>query len=266
MGFFIQHLSHNLLLEENGKKLRVVGYLSPRGSRGDKKQSLSRFLSQLKAKNPLFLDGKAFFRYEREFDWVAHFKNSFQPRQVAPGWWVVSPWNKGHSENEIIIEPKMAFGTGEHATTQLCWQAALGLVRPGMAVLDFGTGSGLLAMLAAKLGAAKVLGIDNDSLAVDNAKENIGLNKAGPKVKIVWGSVEAIPNGIFDLIFANLILSQVKGFFPRFNKALKKEGFLIASGILSYQVPELVRFLSRQKAEVVALGRDSDWAALIISP
>ncbi len=266
VGFFIQNLTHNLLLEENGKKMRVVGYLSPRLPIGEKKRRLTQYLSQLKTANPGFLPGRAFVRYEKEFDWVAQFKKSFKPRQMAPDWWVAAPWHKGRHQNEIIIEPKMAFGTGEHATTQLCCQAALSLVQPGMKVLDFGTGSGILAILASKLGASKVLGIDNDSLAIENAQENVDLNKAGSKVKLTMGSIDAVPNEKYDLIFANLILAQVKEFFPRFKKALKKDGLLIASGILTYQLAELQRFLNKQKAELVAFGRDCDWAALAISP
>ncbi|HXF49710.1 MAG TPA: 50S ribosomal protein L11 methyltransferase [Verrucomicrobiae bacterium] len=266
VGFFVQNLSHNLLLEENGKKMRVVGYLSPRLSIQEKKQHLARFLSELKAANPRCLPGRALVRYEKEFDWVEEFKKSFRPRQVAPGWWVAAPWHKGRHKNEIIIEPKMAFGTGEHATTQLCCQAALGLVRPGMKVLDFGTGSGILAILAAKLGVEGVLGIDNDSLAIENAEENAILNRVGQKVKLKLGSIEAVPDEKYDLIFANLILSQVKQFFPRFKKALKKDGLLVASGVLTYQLAELGRFLNEQGAGLVAFGRDCDWAALVVSP
>jgi ribosomal protein L11 methyltransferase len=266
VGFFIQNLSHNLLMEENGKKLRVVGYLSTRLPIAEKKQALAQFLFRLQSNNPRFQAGRAFVRYEKEFDWVAQFKKSFQPRQVAPGWWVAAPWHKGRHRNEMVIEPKMAFGTGEHATTQLCCQAALGLVKPGMKVLDFGTGSGILAILAVKLGGSEVLGIDNDSLAIENAQENVVLNRAGSKIKLKLGSIDAIPDEKFDLIFANLILSQVKGFFPRFKRALKKEGLLIASGILTYQLAELGRFLNEQQAELVSFGRDCDWAALVISP
>ena len=266
VGFFIQKLSHNLLLEENGNKMRVVGYLSPRLPIKERKQELSRYLSDLQVVNPRYLPGRAFVRYEKEFDWVGQFKKSFQPRQVAPGWWVAAPWHKGRHKNEIIIEPKMAFGTGEHATTQLCCQAALGLVKPGMKILDFGTGSGILAILAAKLGASEVLGIDNDALATENAEENAGLNKTGSKVKLALGSIETVPGEKYDLIFANLILSQVKAFFPRFRKALKKEGLLVASGILTYQLADLGRFLKENRAELAAFGRDCDWAALVISP
>jgi ribosomal protein L11 methyltransferase len=266
VGFFVQNLSHNLLLEENGKKMRVVGYLSPRLPIKEKKQRLARYLSELKAANPRYLPGRASVRYEKEFDWVGEFKKSFQPRQVAPDWWVAAPWHKGRHPNEIIIEPKMAFGTGEHATTQLCCQAALGLVRPGMKVLDFGTGSGILAILAAKLGASSVLAIDNDALATENADENTALNGVGSKVKSALGSIEAVPNEKYDLIFANLILSQVEEFFPRFKKALKKDGLLVASGILTYQLADLGHFLKANRAELVAFGRDCDWAALVVSP
>lgn len=266
VGFFIQNLSHNLLLEENGKKMRVIGYLSPRLPVREKKQRLVRYLSQLKTANPRFLPGRAFVRYEKEFDWVAQFKKSFQPRPVAPSWWVAAPWHKGKHKNEIIIEPKMAFGTGEHPTTQLCCQAALGLVKPGMKILDFGTGSGILAILAAKLGAAGVLGIDNDALAIENAEENARLNRVGSKIELKLGSLEAVADEKYDLIFANLILAQVKEFFPRFKEALKKDGLLVASGILVYQFPQLAHFLNKRKAKIAAFGRDCDWAALVIAP
>lgn len=265
-GFFIQHLSHNLLLEENGRKLKITGYLSAREPVARKKRELANFLSGLQAENRRFLPGRAFVRYEKEFDWVAQFRRSFQPLPIAPDWWVAPPWKKGLHKNEIIIEPKMAFGTGEHATTQLCCQAAVALVRSGMKVLDFGTGSGILVILAAKLGASEVVGIDNDSLAVENAKENVSLNSVSKKVRLHLGSTEKIPKEKYDLIFANLILSQVENFFPKFKAVLKPAGFLVASGILTYQLPELKRFLVRQKAKLVALGRDLDWACLVISP
>jgi ribosomal protein L11 methyltransferase len=266
VGFFIQNLSHNLLLEESGQKMRVVGYLSPRLPIQEKKQRLARYLSELKAANPRYLPGRASVRYEKEFDWVGQFKKSFQSRQVAPGWWVAAPWHKGRHKNEIIIEPKMAFGTGEHATTQLCCQAALGLVKPRMKVLDFGTGSGILAILAVKLGASEVLGIDNDALAVENAEENARLNRVNRKIKLKLGSIEAVPDEKYDLIFANLIRSQVKEFFPRFKKALKQNGLLVASGILTYQLADLGRFFRENEAKLVAFGRDCDWAALVIAP
>jgi len=265
-GFFIQNLSHNLLLEENGKKLKVIGYVSTQDSVAQKKIKLADFLFQLSLEKPHFFPGKASVRYEKEFDWVAQSKKGFRPRQIAPDCWVAPPWKRGSHKNEIIIEPKMAFGTGEHATTQLCCQAAAALVRPGMKVLDFGTGSGILAILAAKLGASKIVGIDNDSLAVENAQENITLNKVSKQIQLRLGSFEKIQNEKYDLIFANLILSQIISFFPHFTAALKPVGFLVASGILTHQLPQLKKFLTRRKAELIALGRDSDWACLVIAP
>ncbi len=265
-GFFIQNISHNLLLEENGKKLKITGYLSVKQSGKEKKQMLAEFLARMSEENSGFLRGKATLRYEKEFDWVEEFRRNFQPRQIAPGWWIAPPWKKGLHKNEIIIEPKMAFGTGEHATTQLCCQAACALVKPGMKVLDFGTGSGILAILSAKLGASKVTAIDNDSLATENAEENIKLNRVSGKVRVLLGSVEAIPKEKHDLIFANLILNQVKEFFPAFCAALKPNGILVTSGILTHQLPELSKFFTRNRAEVVAVGWDEDWAALVVSP
>jgi ribosomal protein L11 methyltransferase len=265
-GFFIQNISHNLLLEENGKKLKITGYLSARRSSKEKKRMLAEFLARMAHENAGFLRGKASLRYEKEFDWVEQFRRSFQPRQVAPGWWIAPPWKKGLHKNEIIIEPKMAFGTGEHATTQLCCQAACALVKPGIKVLDFGTGSGILSILSAKLGASKITAIDNDSLAVENAEENVRLNKVSGKVCVLLGSVDAIPQEKFDLIFANLILNQVKEFLPAFRTALKPKGLLVVSGILTHQLPQLSKFFARSRTEVVALGRDLDWAALVVSP
>jgi ribosomal protein L11 methyltransferase len=135
-----------------------------------------------------------------------------------------------------------------------------------MKVLDFGTGSGILAILAAKLGASSVLAIDNDALATENADENARLNRVSRRIKLKLGSIEAVPDKKYDLIFANLILSQVKEFFPRFKKALKKDGLLVASGILTYQLADLGHFLKANRAELVAFGRDCDWAALVVSP
>jgi ribosomal protein L11 methyltransferase len=135
-----------------------------------------------------------------------------------------------------------------------------------MKVLDFGTGSGILSILSAKRGASKVIAVDNDSLATENAEENIKLNRVSGEVQVLLGSVDVIPKERFDLIFANLILNQVKELFPAFRAAMKQDGVLVVSGILIHQLPELFRLFARNRAEVVALGRDEDWAALVVSP
>lgn len=138
------------------------------------------------------------------------------------------------SEDEIVltIDPKMSFGTGEHATTRLVMEMLEEIVKGGERVLDVGTGTGILAIAAVKLGAASATGIDNDGWCLENGMENISQNNVEESVKILTGELKDIPAEKFDIVLANIqkdVLLQLSGDFGDY---IKKGGFLILSGIL----------------------------------
>jgi ribosomal protein L11 methyltransferase len=135
----------------------------------------------------------------------------------------------------IVIRPSMGFGTGHHATTRLCLRALQAVDVNGRAVLDIGTGSGVLAIAAARLGAAGALGIDNDPDAVESARENLTLNPEAHRISFECADLMAQPLPWADLVLANLTGSLLARAAPALLAAIGSGGILIVSGLLAHQ-------------------------------
>ncbi|GAB6282995.1 MAG: 50S ribosomal protein L11 methyltransferase [Ignavibacterium sp.] len=136
--------------------------------------------------------------------------------------------------NEIVItiDPKMSFGTGEHATTKLSLQALEKYVKLNYKVLDVGTGTGILAIAAIKLGASYALGIDNDEWSIENSIENIKRNNVEDKIEIELNEISNINKNEFDLIVANIQKNILMEIAKEIKKKCKENGFIILSGLL----------------------------------
>jgi len=196
-----------------------------------------------------------------DIDWVKSFQQSFQP-VVVNNVVVRSIWDKTHfpGKVEIAIEPKMAFGTGQHETTQLCIAQLIKDIKPGDKVLDLGCGSGILSILAAKLGAAECLGLDIDLVAIDNAKENVVHNNAQDVVKVQFGSMDRITQiAYYDVVVSNLIKEEIFNLYENFMRCLKSEGILILSGILTEQEEEFQGFLKLKNPHGCLVSRKNEW-------
>ncbi len=177
-------------------------------------------------------------------DWNRHWAESVTPVRVGrrivirPSWeFVVVQGN----ELEIILDPKQAFGTGHHATTQLMLEWLEELIRGGESVLDVGTGSGILAMAALKLGAAGAIGIDHDPVALDCAKENARLNSCGSALRLSSQPLADLSGQRFDLIFANLDRRTLLDMAGSLAFHCRSGGRLLLSGVLVDQEEEIVR-------------------------
>ncbi len=136
--------------------------------------------------------------------------------------------------NEIVItiDPKMSFGTGEHATTKLSLQALEKYIKPNYKILDVGTGTGILAIASIKLGASYALGIDIDEWSIENSIENIKLNNVEDKIKIELTEIKNVRENDFDLIIANIQKNILMEIANEIKKKSKENGFLILSGLL----------------------------------
>ena len=166
-------------------------------------------------------------------NWNAVWEGSFEPVTV-PGFCTVrASFHEANPDtpHDIVITPKMSFGTGHHATTRLMMQNMKDMDFGGKRVLDFGTGTGILAILAQQLGAREVLAIDNDEWSVENAVENVATNDAAG-VAIRLGSLEAAGNEPFDIILANINRHILLQYMPQMRSLLKLGGHLLLSGIL----------------------------------
>ncbi|MCB0277218.1 MAG: 50S ribosomal protein L11 methyltransferase [Calditrichaeota bacterium] len=200
-------------------------------------------------------------------DWNAEWKKFFVPRQMVPEVWVRPPWEELPAEasgQSLIIDPQMAFGTGHHETTRLMMLTLMDHPPAGQKILDLGTGSGILAILAAKLGASACLGIDNDPEAIDNARHNAGLNQvAGVDFRV--GTL-ADAAGPYDMILANIHFEVLRELATEFQKYLAPQGLLILSGLLQTDLPaifDIYEAAGWQNAQRLNLN---EWAALLWTP
>jgi ribosomal protein L11 methyltransferase len=160
----------------------------------------------------------------------------------------------------IDIDPGMAFGTGLHATTRLCLCELERYVTSGMHIADVGTGSGILAIAAAHLGAVRVEATDNDPLAVKIALENINLNNVGATVTAVESAVP--PIGTFDIVVANILADVILGMRDALKNAIKPGGLLIASGIIAERAEDVRRGLAQIGFVLQETTNEGDWVAI----
>ncbi len=180
---------------------------------------------------------------ETKVNWNQQWINSYQPIEVGD-FLIVAPWHDVDSKKEkVTIEPAMAFGTGYHETTATCILALSKYVRKGDDIYDVGSGSAILSIVASKLGAHTIKGIEIDSDAIKNAKENIRLNRVD-NVIIEEGNLLAGETTKADVIVANILPVILKDMVNDAYKLVKTNGYLILSGILDERVEEVKELYS----------------------
>ena len=176
-------------------------------------------------------------RYETTFikdqNWNKKWESNFEPVLIAGKVYIRAPFHEKAEgyEFEIIIEPKMSFGTGHHDTTSLMIELMLQNNFEKKAVLDMGCGTALLAILAKKLGAGKITAIDIDEWAFTNSLENIERNEAAD-IAVIQGDVHAIGNEKYDIILANINRNILLSDIPSYYSAMNTDGEIFLSGIL----------------------------------
>jgi ribosomal protein L11 methyltransferase len=203
-------------------------------------------------------------------DWNSAWKKYFTPIPVGSRFVVLPSWLKDepHSAEPIVIEPKMAFGTGHHQTTALCLGAldrlaGEGVLRAGMSFLDLGTGSGILGIAAVKLGLAGV-GLDIDPVAVDNARENAALNGVEDRLDLGTGSIDSIAEDRrFDCILANILANPLVDMAEDIARRLARPGILVLSGILVEQAERVAQAYTAQGLPAPDITTSGEWALLV---
>jgi ribosomal protein L11 methyltransferase len=199
-------------------------------------------------------------------DWLKNWKEYYKPIQVTSRIIIKPPWEKyqvQEGEHVITINPQMAFGTGNHESTQLMILALDELLKNGMQVLDVGSGSGILAFVCDKLGAELVLGIDHDINAIKNAGENARLNQSSANVRFVLGRLEQFHASEYDLVLANInarVLSNYADLFPQFMKLGSK---LIISGILRSDETRMIDTFQKRNFKLIKKNAMKEWLALV---
>lgn len=172
-------------------------------------------------------------------DWVRITQAQFQPVKVSERMWIVPTWHEppaGDKAINIRLDPGVAFGTGSHPTTHLCLQWLDSHVLAHQSVLDYGCGTGILAIAAKKLGADNVLGTDIDPQAVEAAIENARANEAAARFVLP----DEMPEGCFDIVVANILSNPLKLLAPALLSRVAPEGYLVLSGVLARQAQEVI--------------------------
>ena len=278
-NFLTELTGHGVVLEDSKpdtndtNMVKIIGYLSPEQSRTELINKLCQYLSDLKA---LFEEAK--FRIETkafpEENWVCAWHEYFKPFRVTkrlvikPSWEAYLP-----KEDEIAIEidPGMAFGTGHHPSTYLVLQRLEMLFEDffwpkglNPSILDIGTGTGILAIAAAKLGARKVVAIDIDPEAVRVARQNVYKNLVNDKIQVSTIGISQL-TGLFDIIMANISAYQLKLLAREIFPLLNQKAHLILSGFLKHEVEDLLKIYMPFGLELVYKEIDpefAEWAML----
>jgi ribosomal protein L11 methyltransferase len=194
-----------------------------------------------------------------EHDWVRLTQSQFDPIRISPRLWIVPTWHvpSDPAAINIALDPGLAFGTGSHPTTRLCLRWLDSNLHHGETVLDYGCGSGILAIAAMKLGAGKATGVDVDPQAVQASRDNALANQ-------VIADFYLPKNGLltqYDIVVANILTNPLRALAPLLAGATKPGGRVVLSGILSQQAEEVERIYAQWFEMLPAIVEDG-WACL----
>lgn len=182
---------------------------------------------------------------------------------IKPSWRKLRKKDKG--KIVLHIDPKMAFGTGHHETTRLSMTLLEEYLHEGDKVLDFGCGTGILAISAVKLGAQSALAIDNDPWAIENAAENISRNRVGRRVASRLGNGTKLPKHSYDLIIANIDLPTITATLKHLVKRLRSRGSIILSGLLVSDLTSFMNLISHQGIVPLEMVNENEWVAIALT-
>jgi len=198
-------------------------------------------------------------------DWNAAWAASLQPIMLGGRILIRQSWNEVPAPEggcALVLDPKRAFGTGYHATTQLIAEWLPEVVRGGERVLDLGTGSGILAMIALRLGAGYALGIDHDPEAIECAREYGAVNGFGAELELRVAGLEEMAAGRFDLVLANIDLKILLANFGILHRWAQPESRLLVSGLLQEDYEEVCAALAAARWQVAGRRDRDEWMAL----
>ncbi|WP_027817958.1 50S ribosomal protein L11 methyltransferase [Paraburkholderia bannensis] len=198
-------------------------------------------------------------REVEEQDWVRLTQSQFDPIPIGERIWVVPSWHDAPDPDALVLEldPGLAFGTGSHPTTRLCMEWLEQNVTPGTSLLDYGCGSGILAILAKKCGANPVIGIDIDPQAVESARHNSERNHAD----VTYGLPDDLQAGEFDIVVANILSNPLKLMASMLSSRVKPGGRIALSGILARQAEEVAQVYA-QWIDISVWREHEGWVCL----
>ena len=198
-------------------------------------------------------------------NWNAKWENNYQPVSINKDCMIRAHFHNAFPDvkYDIIITPKMSFGTGHHETTSLMMNQMFELDFKGKFVLDMGTGTGILAILGSKLGAKKLIGIDIDEWAVETAKENAGLNNIS-NINFIHGDIHSISNVKYDIVLANINRNIILDDLEIYVNAMGNTAVLLLSGFLKKDIPLILEKTEQLGLELVVVKNKNKWQSLYL--
>ncbi|ENM3864848.1 50S ribosomal protein L11 methyltransferase [Vibrio paracholerae] len=222
----------------------------------------SLILQQIKASNMLAECFAHKVEQVEDKDWEREWMDNFHPMQFGRRLWICPSWREVPDPQavNVMLDPGLAFGTGTHPTTALCLEWLDNLDLSGKTVIDFGCGSGILAIAAIKLGAAKVIGIDIDPQALQASKDNAARNGVEDQIDVYLPKDQ--PEGLVaDVVVANILAGPLRELSPIIKGLLKPGGQLAMSGILDTQAESVAEFY-RDDLELDPIAEKSEWCRI----
>ena len=246
----------------------VHGWLEPDGTVSDRVQGLRERLSLIRADlgeetGSLAVDTANV----RDEDWSEVWKQFYKPFRAGDRFVVKPTWEPYEAaEGDLVIEmdPGMAFGSGMHETTSMCLELLEKTVKPGDRVFDVGTGSGILAIGAALLGAKELLAIDIDPNAVRVARDNVERMAMQGEIAVMQGDLlEQAPEAVCDVCVANIIADIICRFTGPLKKRIRPGGFFVCSGIIVEREQDVLDALAAEGYQVLEIRRKGEWVAIL---
>ena len=200
----------------------------------------------------------------REEDWQNSWKQYYHAMDIGRRLAIVPSWERYDTDRTVItLDPGMAFGTGTHETTALCLEVLDEVIAGGERVLDIGTGSGILAIAALKLGAAAAEGVDIDPMCVRTAGENAALNGVADRLTVLVGDLSDKATGTYDVICANIVANAIKALAPSAAPLLKEGGVFMASGVIDEREAEVAAALEAAGFTLTETKRKNGWVCFV---
>jgi ribosomal protein L11 methyltransferase len=248
------------------RPISVRTYLPVEDGAEEKRRQIEEALWHLGRMRPV---GELRVRECKEEDWANAWKAFYGIQRLGKHIVIKPSWLEyERREGDVVLDldPGMAFGTGLHPTTRLCLTALEEQVKPGTHILDLGTGSGILAIAAAKLGGAdtEVVAVDTDSVAVDATRQNVERNGLASQIRVEQGSTAAAKaDAPYRLVVANILASVIIDLSKALRDLLEPGGTLISSGIFIERGDAVIEALKRAGLPVREKKREGDWLCLI---
>lgn len=199
-------------------------------------------------------------------DWSQKWKEHWKPTKASEHVIICPSWEECERKKDdilITLDPGSAFGTGTHATTQLCIQAIEKYLKKGDEVADIGTGSGILAITAIKFGAVHAVAIDNDPLVIDVAKDNAQMNCVFNKIDFMHATADMLTEQ-YDFVCANILHNVLAEIMGDLKNIMKPSGYMVLSGILDEKKPVVLEAIEKHNLKLVETMNQEQWVALVV--